>query len=230
MWEIPTETLLSMDRRGLLPLLPLTREGRQREAIEMAIDRLIPKGEEPHHDLLSLVYGFASLVFEHDDQEWLRWRFSMLYDILRESPAFQEMAQEGRREGFEQGIKQGRIEAQERRREGFEQGIKQGRIEAQEGRHEGFEQGIKQGRIEAQEGRHEGFEQGIKQGRIEALNMLRRIVADQVTTRFANAELTAYALHILNGIDDVQKLHLMIVNLTIAQTPEAARHLMTEQP
>jgi hypothetical protein len=28
----------------------------------------------------------------------------------------------------------------------------------------------------------------------------------------------------------VQKLHLMIVNLTIAQTPEAARHLMTEQP
>jgi predicted transposase YdaD len=211
MWEIPTETLLSMDRRGLLPLLPLTREGRQREAIEMAIDRLIPKGEEPHHDLLSLVYGFASLVFEHDDQEWLRWRFSMLYDILRESPAFQEMAQEGRREGFEQGIKQGRIEAQERRREGFEQGIKQGRIEAQEGR-------------------HEGFEQGIKQGRIEALNMLRRIVADQVTTRFANAELTAYALHILNGIDDVQKLHLMIVNLTIAQTPEAARHLMTEQP
>jgi predicted transposase YdaD len=114
MWEIPTETLLSLDRLSLLPLLPLTREGLRREVIDRAIDLLMPRGEEPHRNLLSLTYGFASLVFKQEDQEWLQWRFDMLYDILRESPAFQRMAQEGKREGLEQGrvegLEQGRAE------------------------------------------------------------------------------------------------------------------------
>ncbi len=34
----------------------------------------------------------------------------MLYDILRETPAFQKMAQEGLREGLQQGRIEGRIE------------------------------------------------------------------------------------------------------------------------
>jgi len=110
MLEIPTETLLSLDCLGLLPLLPLTREGKRREVIETAIGLLMPKGEQPYRNLLSLTYGFASLVFEQNDQEWLQRRFGMLYDILRESPAFQEMAREGRAEGLAEGRAEGRTE------------------------------------------------------------------------------------------------------------------------
>jgi predicted transposase YdaD len=167
MWEIPTRDLLALGRRGLLPLLPLTREGRQPEVIEQAIDLLMPEGEEPCRDLLSLVYGFASLVFERNDQEWLRRRFAMLYDILRDSPAFQDIAREG-------------------------------------------------------------FEQGIQQGRTDELKRLRQLAADLVATRFADASLTASTLHTLDGIDDAQRLHLLIINLMAVQTPEAARHLLTE--
>jgi predicted transposase YdaD len=167
MWEVPTRDLLTLGRRGLLPLLPLTREGRQPEVIEQAIDLLMPEGEEPCRDLLSLVYGFASLVFERNDQEWVRRRFAMLYDILRDSPAFQDIAREG-------------------------------------------------------------FEQGLQQGRTDELRTLRRVAARLVAARFADAPLTASVLDALDGIDDAQRLQLLIINLGTVQTPEAARHLLTE--
>jgi hypothetical protein len=103
LWEIPTEELLKMGRLGVLPLLPLTREGQRREVVEQAIELLMPSEEAPQRELLSLLYGFASLAFENDDQEWLHGRFSMLYDILCEAPAFREIAKMGRNGGIEQG-------------------------------------------------------------------------------------------------------------------------------
>jgi len=173
MWEIPTEKLLSVGRQGLLPLLPLTREGQQREVIDTAIDLLMPRGEESQHTLLSLVYGFASLVFEQKDQEWLQRRFSMLYDILRESPAFQDMAREGKREGLEQGRAEGE--------------------------------------------------------KIGALKMGRQL-ATGLAARFSNAEFTAYALQIIEGIDDEQILQRMTISLANAPTLEATRQVLTDLP
>lgn len=181
LWEIPTDDLLQMGRRGLLPLLPLTREGRRREVVETAIGLLMPPGEEPNRELLSLVYGFASLMFESEDQDWLLRRFAMLYDILRETPAFQDMA----REGMRQGLQQGR------------------------------EQGLQQGR-----------EEGEKAG---ALKNLRQVAVDLVSTRFAQAALTEWARRALERVKDTQKLHSLIVNLAIVQTPEEARQLLTVQ-
>ena len=87
----------------------------------------------------------------------------MFYDILRESPAFQDMAREGRAEG-----------------------------------------------------------------RTEGLNTLRQVAADVVATRFSNADLTAEALQILTGIDDVQTLQRATIHLAIALTPEAARQVLTD--
>lgn len=107
LWEIPTEEFFRMGRRGLLPLLPLTREGRRRDVVERAIALLTPEGEEPAGELLSLLYGFASVAFAGDDQCWLQRRFAMFYDMFSETPAFQEMAREGRRAGFREGLQQG---------------------------------------------------------------------------------------------------------------------------
>ncbi len=49
-----------------------------------------------------MAYGLASLAFENEaDQQWLKRRFEMLYDMLRDTPAFQAIREEGREEGRE---------------------------------------------------------------------------------------------------------------------------------
>jgi flagellar biosynthesis/type III secretory pathway protein FliH len=47
-----------------------------------------------------------------DDLKWLRRRFAMFSDILRETPAFQEVLAEGLAEGLEKGLKEGELRAQ----------------------------------------------------------------------------------------------------------------------
>ena len=104
LWEIPVEELKQKGLLGLLPLLPLTRGGAKREVIEEAIGELMPPGEEPKAELLALTYGIASLALENGaDQEWLIRRFSTMFDMLRETRAYQELIQEGRKEGREEG-------------------------------------------------------------------------------------------------------------------------------
>jgi predicted transposase YdaD len=65
----------------------------------------------------SFTYGFASLIFnEESDQQWLRRRFGILRDILKESWAFQEIAQEAREEAREEARKETRKEVLEEER------------------------------------------------------------------------------------------------------------------
>lgn len=124
LWEIPTQELMEKRLIGLVPLLVLTKDGARREVIEEAITILNPPGEEPKAELLALTYGFASLVFKSgEDQEWLKWRFSMLDDILSETEAFQEIARKGHEKGLKEGLKEGL-------REGLKEGIKEGKLQA----------------------------------------------------------------------------------------------------
>jgi len=51
---------------------------------------------------------------------WSVRRFEMLYDMLRDTPAFQDIMKEGLERGREEGLEQGR-------EEGLEQGLEQGR-------------------------------------------------------------------------------------------------------
>ena len=102
LWEIPTEELWEKGLPGLYPLLVLTREGARREVIEGVITALTQPGNEqvPKADLLMLTYGFASLVFDNDeDQNWLIGRFAMLDDILMETRAFQEISRKAEEKG-----------------------------------------------------------------------------------------------------------------------------------
>lgn len=103
LWDIPTEELKRRGR-GFLPLLTLSKEGARRQVVEDAIESLVKEEERvrSNAELLILTYGFASLVLEsEDDQRWLNWRFGRMFDLLRESPAFQEIRKEGRQEGLE---------------------------------------------------------------------------------------------------------------------------------
>ncbi|HLG64738.1 MAG TPA: hypothetical protein VKY19_22550 [Ktedonosporobacter sp.] len=119
LWEVPTATLQRTDLPGLLPLLPLTREGKQRETIEMMINGLCPAGEAPKRELLSIAYGLASLVLEEHEEEyeWLKRRFLMIEDLLGESRVFQEWRQQALEEGLQQGMQKERKEEVQRHRE-----------------------------------------------------------------------------------------------------------------
>lgn len=101
LWEISRETFKQAGIQGLLPLLPLTQNGVEREAVDDMITSLDTAGKS---DLLPLGYAFAALVMKKaEDQNWLRRRFAMLRDILEESWAYQEMVAEGLAKGMQQG-------------------------------------------------------------------------------------------------------------------------------
>ncbi len=107
LWEIPTETVLNADFEGLLPLVPLTSDGLRYEAIEQVITRLNPVGGTPKVDLLSLTYILASLEYtDINDLRWLKRRFAMIDDILRESWVYKEWRQEAEEEVTQQVRKQ----------------------------------------------------------------------------------------------------------------------------
>lgn len=110
LWELLTEELAGRGLPGLLPLLPLTKGGARREVVEDVITGLLPLEEELRNELLTLAYGLASLAFgkrNKTDQEWLKWRFAMMYDMLRETPAYQDIIREGIEEGLEIGLEKG---------------------------------------------------------------------------------------------------------------------------
>ena len=56
-------------------------------------------------------YALATKVLK-DDLKWLRRRFAVFGDILRDTPVFQEVLAEGLAEGLEKGLKEGELRAQ----------------------------------------------------------------------------------------------------------------------
>jgi predicted transposase YdaD len=105
LWEIPAETIFQMNLTGLLPLIPLTENGKRPEHIQAMIDGLAKKKEM---DLLSISSIVGSLVFtEADEREWFKRRFFMFQDILRESWMVQEIGEDFFNEGIKKGLEQG---------------------------------------------------------------------------------------------------------------------------
>jgi len=108
MWKKSPDDLLDLKHMELIPLLPLTDGGMEREVVEYMFARLAGKR---YRQLATMGFLFAALAFRrsrrYSDQEWLERRFSYMHDILRESPAYQWILNEGIEEGIQQGIQQG---------------------------------------------------------------------------------------------------------------------------
>src|SRR5947207_7063047 len=118
LWEISPEVLKQTGLVGIFPLMVLTQGGRRPEVVEEVITSLKSVGGEAGKELLSLTYILASLVFENEaDCRWLKKRFKMLQDILRDTWAYQEIMQEGREEGLQKGLEEGRQEGREEERQ-----------------------------------------------------------------------------------------------------------------
>jgi hypothetical protein len=108
MWKKSPDDLLSLGHMELLTMLPLTQGGMERDVVEMMFARLM--GEQYRH-LATIGFMFAALAFRHSrrysDQEWLERRYNHMHDILRESPVYQWILDEGREEGKAEGLQQG---------------------------------------------------------------------------------------------------------------------------
>ncbi len=106
LWEIPAEDILQTGLTGLLPLLPLTKDGARHEVIEEMIIRLIAAGQRR---LLALAKAFATLLFKDEtDREWLERSFAMYKDIIEDSWFYQETKQLGREEERQQELQRQR--------------------------------------------------------------------------------------------------------------------------
>ena len=100
LWEIPLEVLKEAKLTVLLPLMVLARGGKHRNVVEDAITTIQTVEGEDARELLSLTYVFASLVFAKEaDRHWLKRRFRMFEDALKNSWAYQEIMQEGEQIG-----------------------------------------------------------------------------------------------------------------------------------
>jgi len=98
--KIAAGELLQTGLIGLLPLLPLTKDGARREVVEEMISGLISAEKT---ESLWIGYALASKVLI-DDLDWLKRRFAMLEDILRDTPVYQEVLAIGEEKGLEKGL------------------------------------------------------------------------------------------------------------------------------
>ena len=110
---------MQTDLVGLLPLLPLTQDGARREIVEEMITGLVSAEKT---ESLWIGYALASRVFK-DDLKWLKRRFAMLEDILRDTPVYQEVLAEGLEKGLEKGLERGLEKGLEK---GLERGLEKG--------------------------------------------------------------------------------------------------------
>jgi hypothetical protein len=106
LWEIPAEAVLKTGWIGILPLVTLTDGGKQPEVVKEMIDRLVTAEE---YDLLAISEVVGGLAFRKGPElEWFKRRFSMFQDILRESPIYQELVEQGREEERQQELQRQR--------------------------------------------------------------------------------------------------------------------------
>ena len=111
-WELEAEAILAAENLALLPFVPLMR-GADEAIIRRSAQRLraVAEGER----LETILALFASFVLDVETiQQIVRWDVK----VLRESPWYQEILQEGLAQGLEQGLEKGR-----------EEGVLQGRRE-----------------------------------------------------------------------------------------------------
>jgi predicted transposase YdaD len=125
LWEVDASELRQPGMEGMLPLLPLTRNGACREVVE---ETILDLARVKRQDLLPVAYLIAALAFPVDgvDTEWLKERFRPMLNLFHNSWAYQELVADGKQEGRQEGLLEG---LQEGRQEGLQEGRQEGRQE-----------------------------------------------------------------------------------------------------
>ena len=171
LWELPASAFKGPGREGLLPLLPLTKNGARREVIEEMIEELQAAHKQ---DLLALAYSFAALVLQKkEDRQWLKRRFEMLSDILEDSWAFQELKERAEKRAREKVREEVREEVREQMR-------REARQEARQEAEREVEQRVEQARREVERELSQKMEQEVEQLKQELVQQLARQMEREV--------------------------------------------------
>lgn len=102
LWEVEAELVFQQPLPSLIPFVPVLRGGDEESAVRRALQVL--RTDQQLSELEPLLAFFASFVLEIPlVQQIMRWDMA----VLRESPWYQEILQEGQQQGIQQGMRQG---------------------------------------------------------------------------------------------------------------------------
>lgn len=105
LWEIEAELVFRQPLPALLPFVPILKGGDSEPVVRQALQTL--RADARLNELEPLLAFFAGFVFEIPlIQQIMRWDMA----VLRESPWYQQILQEGRAEGRAEGQAEGRAE------------------------------------------------------------------------------------------------------------------------
>ncbi|MBK7200450.1 Rpn family recombination-promoting nuclease/putative transposase [Candidatus Amarolinea dominans] len=120
LWTVDVNLVLQRPLPALLPFTPVLRDGAQPQVVIRALDML--RQDEKLSDLEPLLAFFASFVLDIPVvQQIMRWDMN----VLRESPWYQEILEQGLVEGMEKGMLKG---MQQGMLKGMQQGMQQGAL------------------------------------------------------------------------------------------------------
>jgi predicted transposase YdaD len=102
LWEVDAEMVFEQSLDTLLPFVPILKDGGNQQTVRRALVKL--QQNEQLVELESLLGFFASFVLDTElVQQIMRWDVT----VLRESPWYQEIRQEGRQEDEQRGRTEG---------------------------------------------------------------------------------------------------------------------------
>ena len=110
LWEISTDVLRNIGSVGVLPLLPLTSEGAQREVVNEVLSGIEQAAidHNARRNLLTITLTLARLALSGPEHlDWLQGRFYMYQDLIRDTEIYQLIMAEGKAEGKAEGREEG---------------------------------------------------------------------------------------------------------------------------
>jgi predicted transposase YdaD len=121
LWEVEAEKVFREGLNGLLPFVPVLKDGGSEAVVQRAVQEL--RRDPQLEEFEPLLAFFAGFVLELPlVQEIMRWDMT----VLRESPWYEQILQEGEQKGIQEGLQQGIQQGlQEGMREGIQEGIQQ---------------------------------------------------------------------------------------------------------
>ncbi|MEC4982942.1 MAG: Rpn family recombination-promoting nuclease/putative transposase [Oscillatoria sp. PMC 1068.18] len=130
LWEVDAEIVFQESLTSLIPFVPVLRGGGEETIVREALQIL--RADEKLSELENLLAFFATFVLDSQlVQQIMRWDMA----VLRESPWYQQILQEGRQEGRLEGRQEGRLE-------GRQEGRLEGQLEERQLRIQGLISGI----------------------------------------------------------------------------------------
>ena len=220
LWTILAEELLAIPATGLLPLVLLTRDGTEPDTVDGMIQKVVDTGDK---ELLAAAYTLGGLVFKNQDEHnWFKRRFTVFQDILEESWTYQEMRQEIEEKvtakvtadmAAQFAAKTAELAAETAKIAAEAQAQAQIQAEARE-------------RAEHARAKIERELAKIEKRQQQSLHHSRATLIAIVEKRFP--AITPIVRGISNALTDPEILSDVIVNVTIAQTPEEATDMLIE--